>query len=139
MIETLLLDAGREAEMLDAWRGKADAVLVDAPCSGTGTWRRNPEARWRLTPAQLARYVQTQANLLDVAAGLLRPSGRLVYVTCSLLDEEGAGQVDAFLARHPGWRADVASIPGGRLRGKGVRLTPSYDGTDGFFIAGLFR
>ena len=139
MIETLLLDPGRETEMLSGWQGKADAVLVDAPCSGTGTWRRNPEARWRLTPAQLARYVQAQAHLLDVAAGLLRPGGRLVYVTCSLLDDEGAGQVDAFLARHAGWREDIPSIPAGRRRGKGVRLTPSHDGTDGFFIAGLFR
>ncbi len=139
LIETLLLDPGRESEMLDAWRGKADAVLVDAPCSGTGTWRRNPEARWRLTSAQLARYVQTQAHLLDVAAGLLRPGGRLVYVTCSLLDEEGAGQIDAFLARHADWREDLAAIPAGRRRGKGLRLTPLHDGTDGFFIAGLFR
>ena len=138
-IETLLLDPEREAEMLSPWLGKADAVLVDAPCSGTGTWRRNPEARWRLTPAQLARYVQTQAHLLDVAAGLLRPGGRLVYVTCSLLDVEGAGQIDAFLARHAGWREDIPSIPAGGRRGKGVRLTPSHDGTDGFFIAGLFR
>lgn len=138
VIETLLLNPNREAEMLARWRGKADAVLVDAPCSGTGTWRRNPEARWRLTSAQLARYVQTQAYLLDVAAGLLRPGGRLVYVTCSLLDAEGAEQVEAFLARHSNWRADPPSIPAGRTRGQGLRLTPSHDGTDGFFIAGLF-
>lgn len=139
IVETLLLNPNREAEMLARWQGGADAVLVDAPCSGTGTWRRNPEGRWRLTPAQLARYVQTQAHLLDVAAGLLRPGGRLVYVTCSLLDAEGAGQVDAFLARHAGWRADRPALPAGRPRGQGLRLTPLHDATDGFFIAGLFR
>ncbi|HZF46361.1 MAG TPA: RsmB/NOP family class I SAM-dependent RNA methyltransferase [Sphingomonadaceae bacterium] len=137
--ETVLLDPGREPAALAPWHGAADAVLVDAPCSGTGTWRRNPEARWRLTPAQLARYVETQARLMDVAADLVRPSGRLVYVTCSLLDEEGAGQVEAFLKRHSGWRAEVPELPAGRPRGAGIRLTPAADGTDGFFIARLFR
>ncbi|MCB5424318.1 RsmB/NOP family class I SAM-dependent RNA methyltransferase [Altererythrobacter sp. CC-YST694] len=137
--ETVLLDPGRELAALAPWRGLADAVLVDAPCSGTGTWRRNPEARWRLTPAQLARYVETQARLMDVAADLVRPGGRLVYVTCSLLDEEGAGQVEDFLKRHSGWLAEVPELPAGTPRGEGIRLTPSADGTDGFFIARLSR
>lgn len=137
--ETLLLDPGREMAPLDAWVDRADTVLVDAPCSGTGTWRRNPEARWRLTPDQIARYAQVQARLLDVAAGLVRPGGRLVYVTCSLLDEEGAGQVDAFLARNPGFAADAPILPAGRPRGTGIRLTPFHDTTDGFFIARLSR
>lgn len=137
--ETVLLDPGREPAALAPWHGAADAVLVDAPCSGTGTWRRNPEARWRLTPAQLARYVDTQARLMDVAADLVRPGGRLVYVTCSLLDDEGAGQVDAFLKRHFGWRAEVPELPAGTPRGGGIRLTPYADGTDGFFIARLSR
>jgi 16S rRNA (cytosine967-C5)-methyltransferase len=138
-IETLLMNPGRETEALAALAGKADAVLVDAPCSGTGTWRRNPEARWRLTPAQVTRYVETQARLLDIAAGLVRPGGRLVYVTCSLLDAEGAGQADALLARHSGWRADPLSLPAGRPRGVGLRLTPYHDGTDGFFVARFVR
>ncbi|HTN14244.1 MAG TPA: RsmB/NOP family class I SAM-dependent RNA methyltransferase [Sphingomonadaceae bacterium] len=137
--ETLLLDPGKELAALDPWRGKADAVLVDAPCSGTGTWRRNPEARWRLTEAQLARYVDVQARLMDVAADLVRPGGRLIYVTCSLLDDEGAGQVEAFLKRRPDWRAQAPHLPAGSPRGGGIRLTPASDGTDGFFIARLFR
>lgn len=135
-IETVLLDPGKEAPALERWRG-ADAVLVDAPCSGTGTWRRNPEARWRLTPKQLARYVEIQARLLDVAAEIVRPGGRLVFVTCSLLDEEGADQVRAFLDRHPQWRADPPVLPAGTRRGHGLRLSPYQDATDGFFVARL--
>jgi 16S rRNA (cytosine967-C5)-methyltransferase len=137
--ETILLDPAREAQALASWAGKADAVLVDAPCSGTGTWRRNPEARWRLTPAQLDRYTAVQSHLLDVAAGLLAPFGRLIFVTCSLLDAEGADQVSAFLARHPDFRAEPPGLPAGRPRGQGWRLTPSHDETDGFFIARLSR
>lgn len=135
--ETVLLNPGRELESLSAWTGKADAVLVDAPCSGTGTWRRNPEARWRLDAATLDRLTGLQQHLLEVAAELVRPGGRLIYVTCSLLDEEGAGQAGAFLAAHPGWRAEPLGLPLGTARGPGVRLTPQLDATDGFFIARL--
>jgi len=135
LIETRLLNPGREMEALGDLAGQADAVLVDAPCSGTGTWRRNPEARWRLDEGELARLVQLQAHILDLAVGLLRPGGRLVYVTCSLLDAEGAKQFDALLARHPQLAASPLALPLGRERGKGTRLTPLQDGTDGFFIA----
>ena len=135
--ETVLLDPGREAEALAAWHGKADAVLVDAPCSGSGTWRRNPEARWRLDAAALERLTALQRHLLEVAAQLVRPGGRLVYVVCSMLDEEGAGQAAVFLADHPEFRADPPALPLGRPRGPGIRLTPFHDGTDGFFIASL--
>ena len=135
--ETVLLDPGREIEALAAWKGKADAVLVDAPCSGTGTWRRNPEARWRLASRDLDRFAGTQARLLEIAAELVRPGGRLIYVVCSLLDAEGADQVAGFLAAHPGWRAGPPSPPLGAPRGTGTRLTPFHDGTDGFFIARL--
>jgi 16S rRNA (cytosine967-C5)-methyltransferase len=135
--ETVLLDPGRELDALARWRGNADAVLVDAPCSGTGTWRRNPEARWRLTPADLERFAGTQARLLEIAGELVRSGGRLIYVVCSLLDAEGADQVAAFLASHPGWRADPPALPLGAPRGTGIRLTPFHDGTDGFFIARL--
>ena len=134
-VATRLLNPGREAEALTDLVGQADAVLVDAPCSGTGTWRRNPEARWRLSAAELARLTALQARLLDLAAGLVRPGGRLVYVTCSLLDAEGSDQAEAFIARHPGWRTRRPDVPAGTPRGEGLRLSPSHDGTDGFFIA----
>ena len=137
MIETLLLDPGREMEALGRFAGAADAVLVDAPCSGTGTWRRNPEARWRLTQDRLARLVATQRHLLGVAAGLVKPGGALVYVVCSLLDSEGADQAQAFLAAHPGW--STASLDVGTPRGPGVRLTPLSHSTDGFFVAKMVR
>lgn len=134
-IETILFDPQKELDALEAYVGKADAVLIDAPCSGTGTWRRNPEARWRLDEKELARLTGIQSYLLDIAAKLIRPGGRIIYVTCSLLDEEGAGQFDAFLARHEGLRAVEPNLPLGRNRGKGMRLTPFHDSTDGFFIA----
>jgi 16S rRNA (cytosine967-C5)-methyltransferase len=135
--ETRLLDGGREIMALGDLMGAADLVVVDAPCSGTGTWRRNPEARWRLTPERLARVVALQSRLLDVAARLVRPGGTLVHIVCSLLDEEGAGQAEAFLARHPGWAAEPVMLPAGTPRGPGLRLTPATDGTDGFFVARL--
>jgi 16S rRNA (cytosine967-C5)-methyltransferase len=133
--ETRLLDPNREVAALDDLAGQADAVLVDAPCSGTGTWRRSPEGRWRLTQDQLARYAAVQARLLDIAASLVRPGGRLGFVTCSLLDVEGAGQATAFLARHPDWSAQELFLGAGAPRGPGLRLVPSRDGTDGFFVA----
>lgn len=138
-IETVLLDPNRETQALRRFAAGADAVLVDAPCSGTGTWRRNPEARWRLTEAQLARYAAIQSRLLDVAAGLVRPGGRLVFVTCSLLDEEGADQAAGFLRRHAGWTAETPSLAAGTPRGQGLRLSPWHDGTDGFFVARFRR
>jgi 16S rRNA (cytosine967-C5)-methyltransferase len=133
----VLLDPGREMEALEPWRGKADRVLVDAPCSGSGTWRRNPEGRWRLTPAELDRLTRLQDHVLDIGASLTRPGGTMTFVTCSLMDEEGASRVDAFLARKAGWEAVRPQIPLGSERGKGLRLTPYQDDTDGFFIANL--
>lgn len=135
IVETRLLDPGEEAATLADLRAAADVVLIDAPCSGTGTWRRNPEARWRLTAARLDRLVATQARLLDLGATLVKPGGSITYIVCSLLDAEGLSQVDAFLARHSGW---VAEAPGvGTAHGAGARLTPASDGTDGFFVARL--
>ncbi|GAY22480.1 MULTISPECIES: RsmB/NOP family class I SAM-dependent RNA methyltransferase [Sphingobium] len=138
-IETLLLDQGHEAGALQSLHGRADVVLVDAPCSGTGTWRRNPEARWRLTPARLDRLVAEQARILDFAAPLLAPGGLLVYATCALTDREGRDQVRAFLARHEGWMAEPVDVPTGRAHGDGLLLTPAHDGTDGFYFARLRR
>ena len=137
IIQSQLLDPGQEDKALAEWLGKADAVLIDAPCSGTGTWRRNPEGRWRLTPRELARLVVLQARLLDLAARLVKPGGRLVYVTCSLLDSEGADQAAAFLARNDRFRADPLPEGFGEPRGSGNRFTPYRDGTDGFFVARL--
>jgi 16S rRNA (cytosine967-C5)-methyltransferase len=137
--ETILLNPGKELEALGKWQNSADCVLVDAPCSGTGTWRRNPEARWRLSPDALARYSQAQARLLGIAAMLAGPEGRIVYVTCSLLDSEGKDRIAEFLLNHPEWRAEPPVLPLGRARVNGIRLTPYHDGTDGFFIARICR
>jgi 16S rRNA (cytosine967-C5)-methyltransferase len=138
-IETLLLDQGHEAGGLGSLAGQADVVLVDAPCSGTGTWRRNPEARWRLTPARLERLVAEQARILDFAAPLLAPGGLLVYAVCALTRSEGREQVEGFLQRHPGWTSEAIDAPAGRALGPGLLLTPGHDGTDGFFFARLRR
>jgi 16S rRNA (cytosine967-C5)-methyltransferase len=134
---TVLLDPGREMRSLHPWVGKADHVLVDAPCSGSGTWRRSPEGRWRLDPAELARLNVLQDHVLTLAAHLVRPAGTVAFVTCSVLDEEGPDRIAAFLHSHPGWISETLSLPLGRQRGPGIRLDPHHDGTDGFFIACL--
>jgi 16S rRNA (cytosine967-C5)-methyltransferase len=100
-----------------------DLVLVDAPCSGTGAWRRKPESKWRLTPETLDGFPPLQDAILDAAAAKVKPGGALVYATCSLLARENEDRAAAFAARHPGWRPDGAR-----------RLSP-LDGGDGFFIA----
>ena len=139
LAESRLLNPGREAEALSDLAGAADTVLVDAPCSGSGTWRRNPELRWRLTPDRLARVAALQAHVLEVAAPLVKPGGILVYAVCSLFAREGEGQVDAFLDKHAGWDVDTPELPLGRKSGKGAVFTPFHDGTDGFFVARLKR
>jgi 16S rRNA (cytosine967-C5)-methyltransferase len=139
IVETRLLDARREAAALADLADEADVVLVDAPCSGTGTWRRNPEARWRITPQRLDAVIATQAHLLDLAAPLVRPGGRLVYAVCTLLDAEGPDQAAAFLDRHPGWVATDTGLAAGVALGAGRRLSPAADGTDGFFVAAFTR
>ena len=136
-IGTLLLNPPGELDQLDEWRGAADLVLVDAPCSGSGTWRRNPDGRWRLTPERLDRLVELQARLLDLGAELVRPGGRLVYAVCSLLSREGAGQIQGFLSRRSSWIVQEMPFAAGRAEGAGRLLTPGHDGTDGFFVASL--
>ena len=138
-IEVRLLNPPNELVELPQLRGKADLVLVDAPCSGSGTWRRNPEGRWRLTPQRLEKLAGVQHRLLDIAAELVRPGGRLVYAVCSLLSREGAGQIDGFLTRHSSWISEETPIAAGRLDGAGRLLTPGHDRTDGFFVARLGR
>jgi len=138
-IETRLLDGGREATALSDLAGQADIVLVDAPCSGSGTWRRNPEARWRLTPERLAALTVLQARIIDLAVPLVRPGGALVYAVCSLIDAEGRDQIAAALARHSNLTPEVPMPNVGAMRGDGVMLTPARDRTDGFFVARLMR
>jgi 16S rRNA (cytosine967-C5)-methyltransferase len=139
VIESRLLNPPNELAELAEFRSACDLVLVDAPCSGSGTWRRNPEGRWRLTPERLGRVTAVQARLLDIGAELVRPGGRLVYAVCSLLSREGAGQAAAFLSRHSSWIVHEPAIGGGRVDGGGRLLTPAHDGTDGFFVAEFRR
>ena len=140
----------QDGEGTEDLTGQADLVLVDAPCSGAGTWRRRPEAPWRLTPESLGRFPPLQTTILARAAQIVRPGGRLVYVTCSVFAEENDAVADAFLANHPDFRprpiTEAADTPAltqaGRDRlaelaagGHTVQLTPLRNGTDGFFIA----
>jgi 16S rRNA (cytosine967-C5)-methyltransferase len=134
-IATRLLNPPRELAELDDQREAADLVLVDAPCSGSGTWRRNPDGRWRLTPERLDRLVAAQQHLLDLGAELVRPGGRLVFAVCSIVSREGADQAESFLRRRSSWIREETPIAAGRCDGAGRLLTPGYDGTDGFFIA----
>nr|WP_255548215.1 RsmB/NOP family class I SAM-dependent RNA methyltransferase [Erythrobacter ani] len=135
IIETLLMNPHAELEALSDHRGSADLVLVDAPCSGTGTWRRKPEAKWRLTPDLLQKYTDLQDQLLDIASQLTKPGSRIAFITCSLLDAEGSDRIDAFLKRNPAWQAEQPELPLGTPRGQGIRLDPFHHGTDGFFVA----
>ena len=134
-IAVRLLDGGREASQLADLEGQCDIVLIDAPCSGSGTWRRNPEGRWRLTPQRLDRLVKLQRRLLDIAVPLVKPGGALVYATCSIIRAEGADQARNFLGRHSSWLVQDVSFDGGRADGPGRILTPAHDATDGFFVA----
>ncbi len=134
IVEPRLLNPGREREALADLMDSPDLILVDAPCSGTGTWRRNPELRWRLDPQRLAQYVKLQSYLLDLAAELIRPGGRIVYAVCSLLADEGRGQAVAFQGRSA-MVPEPGAMAGGRAAGPGRILTPAQDGTDGFFVA----
>ena len=127
---------------LDGLEGRMDLVFVDSPCTGVGTWRRHPDAKWRLTPQQLHRRTAEQDAVLAAAAAFVRPGGRLVYVTCSLLAEENEDRVAAFLAAYPGFSAVAAALAGAErwLTPDGfVRLTPRSAATDGFFVATMTR
>lgn len=146
-IQSRLLDPDKELQALADWQGQADMVLIDAPCSGTGTWRRSPETRWRLNPARLEQLTQLQNHILDYAHQLVRPGGILVYAVCSLLPEEGPEQVSAFLENHPQWSVDLNGIGCGRPvragrvherdSAHGIALSPLHDQTDGFFFTRL--
>jgi 16S rRNA (cytosine967-C5)-methyltransferase len=125
--------------------GKLDRVLVDAPCSGTGTLRRNPDLKWRLHGDEIARLAEQQGAILRAAAQLVKPGGRLVYATCSLLRAENQDVVDAFVAAQPGWRVlDAGALLAQQQLALSapspmLELRPERDGTDGFFAAVLQR
>jgi 16S rRNA (cytosine967-C5)-methyltransferase len=141
-----------EGDALSDIRGSADLVMIDAPCTGTGTWRRNPDAKWRMRPGALEVRLKDQAEVLDRAAHLVKPGGRIAYVTCSVLVPENGGQIRAFLARHP----DFAVVPPSQTvtvlwdkaedfaaatlqSAEGLLMTPRRTGTDGFFVSVLRR
>lgn len=138
-IEVRLINPPNEVDELSDWSGTANLVLVDAPCSGSGTWRRNPEGRWRLTPKRLDRVIATQRRLLDIAAQLVGPGGLLVYAVCSLLSREGSLQIADFLSRRSSWISEEPTIAAGRPDCAGRLFTPGHDRTDGFFVARLRR
>jgi 16S rRNA (cytosine967-C5)-methyltransferase len=144
-----VLRAG-DKSALSALGPRFDVVLVDAPCTGTGTWRRRPDAKWKLKPNNLADRQKQQRDVLGQAAALVKPGGRLVYVTCSLLAEENSDQIAAFLAHQKDfasvpyadvWRACLPGEPPASADGslEHLVLTPGMHGTDGFFIAILTR
>lgn len=140
----------RTDEPLADLAGRADLVVVDAPCTGTGTWRRNPDAKWRVRPSSLEGRMADQSTVLARGAALVRPGGRLAYITCSVLREENDDAVRRFLDRHPGFAvleadaaaraAGLAELPGRAWRtDSGLQLTPLRTGTDGFYVALLRR
>jgi 16S rRNA (cytosine967-C5)-methyltransferase len=138
-----------EADVLTDLAGRIDLALIDAPCTGTGAWRRNPDAKWRVRPGALADRLKQQEALLDRAVPLLRSGGRIAYITCSVLQDENGDQVGAFLDRHRGFTAvpprELAAASLGersfmfcqaaKLSDEGVLMTPRTTDTDGFYVA----
>ncbi len=127
-------------------------MLIDAPCTGTGAWRRNPDAKWRVRPGALAERLKEQAAVLDRAAELVKPGGRIAYVTCSVLAEENGDQVRGFLARQQDFAvappAEVANALGERaylfrravlISEEGLLMTPRRTDTDGFYVSVMVR
>jgi len=141
-IETRVLTSEKD-RWVKRHKGGFDRVLVDAPCSGTGTWRRNPDARWRAQGSGLENLVPLQAAILASAARLVKPGGRLVYATCSMLPEENEEQVAAFLAAHPAFQVVPLGEAAPQLKDSAhpdyLSLTPARHDTDGFFAAVMQR
>jgi 16S rRNA (cytosine967-C5)-methyltransferase len=143
---------GAGSDVLTDLAGRADLVMIDAPCTGTGAWRRNPDAKWRIRPGALAERIKEQHAVLERAALLAKPGGRIAYVTCSVLPEENNDQVEAFLTRHSEFSlekpADAVKALGERaylfaraalISGEGLLMTPRRTETDGFFVSVLRR
>lgn len=138
--------AGQAEPWMRTNAGTADRVLVDVPCTGTGTWRREPDAKWRLIPADLERAIETQQQILARAQGLVNTGGWLVYATCSVLTAENEERMDRFLSEYPNFRAlNITDVWGGTIGGEcpctgpWLRLSPATTRTDGFFCAVLER
>jgi 16S rRNA (cytosine967-C5)-methyltransferase len=130
----------RTRDALEDLRGRMDLVFVDAPCTGSGTWRRNPDAKWRLRPNALAKRLEEQRQSLAMAAPLVKAGGRLVYVTCSVLPEENEDQIAAFLGSYHDFAAVGLKVNFPALgRSQGLQMTPRVTGCDGFFVAALVR
>jgi 16S rRNA (cytosine967-C5)-methyltransferase len=139
-----------EGETLSDIKASADLVLIDAPCTGTGTWRRNPDAKWRMRPGALEIRIKDQIEVLDRASAMVKPGGRIAYITCSVLPDENGEQVRAFVARHPQFaiappeetasvlwdKADAFAEAALKLP-EGWLMTPRRTGTDGFFVSVL--
>jgi 16S rRNA (cytosine967-C5)-methyltransferase len=141
-----------DAELLADLTGAADLVLIDAPCTGVGAWRRNPDAIWRVRPGALEQRMKAQDAALERSATLVKPGGRIAYVTCSLLDEENGARVRAFTGRHPEFAVVPAEVVMGALgadkmrfqaavtvSAEGLLMTPRRTGTDGFFVSVMRR
>jgi len=136
---------GLDADLAEL-EARMDCVLIDAPCSGTGAWRRSPDARWRLTPELLASYGAAQEEVLERGALAVKPGGRIVYVTCSLLPSENEVRISTFLEAHPefelaAWEDfwPTGHRAPGAPRGGALRISPASTGTDGFYVAILKR
>jgi 16S rRNA (cytosine967-C5)-methyltransferase len=137
-----------DADVLGDLAGAGDLVLIDAPCTGVGAWRRNPDAKWRVRPGALQQRIKAQDAVLGRAVRLVKPGGRIAYVTCSLLDEENGARVRAFMGRHPEFAVVAAEKVAGALgadatrflaavkvSAEGLLMTPRRTGTDGFFVS----
>ena len=143
--------AAGDREALAKLDGRMDLVLIDAPCTGSGVWRRRPDAKWRLAPQMVEARLKEQLAVLDEGAGLVKPGGRLAYITCSVLPAENRDQVDAFLARQPEFKLipwpelwqqalpGVTPVPSADGSAETLLMTPRRHGTDGFFVAVMQR
>jgi 16S rRNA (cytosine967-C5)-methyltransferase len=139
-----------QADVLADIKGRCDLVLIDAPCTGSGAWRRNPDAKWRMRPGALEQRIKDQDETLESALRFVKQGGRIVYITCSLLRAENEDRIAAFMTRHDDLlpidakaQANSAGLPAlaehRSTLGPGFRLSPSATGTDGFYIATLTR
>jgi 16S rRNA (cytosine967-C5)-methyltransferase len=142
----------KEGDPLKGLDGSSDLVVIDAPCTGTGTWRRNPDAKWRMRPGALEQRCKEQVEVLDRAARLVKPGGRIAYITCSVLPQENGEQIRNFVLRHSGFEivhvTNVTAPLGDRaiafrnaaiISEEGVLMTPQRTKTDGFFVSVLKR